>query len=302
MRALFTFHTVDERDLNRLQTGVYYADGQPKASRAPLRNAIRAVERGVVARCPGLRLRPSGVRRSSRSPPRRARGRSRSGSRATSTAGYTARVMALAPGTTTFAVDGRALGRRPRTISFEPLSLTPGRYRIVVSRPGRRQRRRDGHAHGSGSRRSGDDPAVILDNGVIRTMDASLPLARALAIAGDRIVGGVGTHETALASPERVDLRGRCVLPGFTDSHTHFPTWALARSEVRLEGTRTLDEALERVAAGAAGRRARRLAARPRLAERRLVAACRAVQTGSRRDRRRRARLRCWPATPTRSG
>jgi predicted amidohydrolase YtcJ len=94
---------------------------------------------------------------------------------------------------------------------------------------------------------------VILDNGVIRTMDASLPVARALAIAGDRIAGGVGTHETALAPPDRVDLRGRCVLPGFTDSHTHFPTWALARGEVRLEGTRTLEEALDRVRGALAG-------------------------------------------------
>jgi predicted amidohydrolase YtcJ len=88
---------------------------------------------------------------------------------------------------------------------------------------------------------------VILENGPIRTMDAALPLAGALAIAGDRIAGGVGTHETALAPPDRVDLRGRCVVPGFTDSHTHFPTWALARSELRLEGTRSLEEALARV-------------------------------------------------------
>jgi hypothetical protein len=55
---------------------------------------------------------------------------------------------------------------------------------------------------------------MTLDNGVIRAMDASLPVARALAIAGDRIVGGIGTHETALAPPDRVDLRGRCALPG----------------------------------------------------------------------------------------
>jgi predicted amidohydrolase YtcJ len=88
---------------------------------------------------------------------------------------------------------------------------------------------------------------MILENGPIRTMDAALPLASALAIAGDRVVGGVGTHETALAPPDRVDLRGRCVVPGFTDSHTHFPTWALARREVRLEGTTTLEEALARV-------------------------------------------------------
>src|SRR5215207_3695738 len=82
-------------------------------------------------------------------------------------------------------------------------------------------------------------------------MDPALPTAAALAIAADRIVGGVGTHERALASPERVDLGGRCVLPGFTDSHVHFPQWALAGRQVRLEGTRTLEEAVARVAEAA---------------------------------------------------
>jgi predicted amidohydrolase YtcJ len=82
-------------------------------------------------------------------------------------------------------------------------------------------------------------------------MEPSLPVARALAIAGERIAGGVGTHETALASPDRVDLGGRCVLPGFNDAHVHFPTWALAQRQVRLEGAASLDEALQRVAAAA---------------------------------------------------
>jgi predicted amidohydrolase YtcJ len=88
---------------------------------------------------------------------------------------------------------------------------------------------------------------MILENGVIRTLDRSLPEARALAIAGDRIAGGIGVHETALASPETIDLGGRCVLPGFTDSHTHFPTWAVAQNEVKLDGCASLDEALERI-------------------------------------------------------
>jgi hypothetical protein len=90
---------------------------------------------------------------------------------------------------------------------------------------------------------------VILENGVIRTMDATMPVVLALPIAGDRVAGGVGTHETALASPERVNLGGRCVLPGFSDAHVHFPSWALAQREVRLEDTSSLDEALSRVAA-----------------------------------------------------
>jgi predicted amidohydrolase YtcJ len=90
---------------------------------------------------------------------------------------------------------------------------------------------------------------LILENGVIRTMDSALPHARALPIAGDRVAGGVGTHEKALATPERVDLGGRCVLPGFSDAHVHFPTWALAQRQVRLECAQTMDEALARVAA-----------------------------------------------------
>ena len=90
---------------------------------------------------------------------------------------------------------------------------------------------------------------MIFENGIVRTMEPSLPTARGLAVAGEWIAGGVGTHETALASPERIDLGGRCVLPGFTDSHVHFPTWAMAQREVRLEDTSSLDEALARVRA-----------------------------------------------------
>ncbi|MDQ3856875.1 MAG: amidohydrolase [Actinomycetota bacterium] len=89
---------------------------------------------------------------------------------------------------------------------------------------------------------------MILANGVVRTMEPSLPTARALAIAGDRVVGAVGTHETALASPDSIDLGGLCVLPGFTDSHVHFAQWSLAQRQVRLEGARSLEEAVARVA------------------------------------------------------
>jgi predicted amidohydrolase YtcJ len=92
---------------------------------------------------------------------------------------------------------------------------------------------------------------VILENGFIRTLDPSLPVARALAIAGDRVAGGVGTHETALASPDVVDLGGRCVVPGFTDAHVHFLQWSLAQRQVRLEGAHSLEEAVARVATAA---------------------------------------------------
>ena len=92
-------------------------------------------------------------------------------------------------------------------------------------------------------------PGVILANGLIRTMEARIPTQRALAIAGGRVAGGVGVHETALASPEAVDLGGRTVLPGLTDAHVHFPTWALAQTQVALDGCSSLEEALGRIAA-----------------------------------------------------
>ncbi|HEU4942449.1 MAG TPA: amidohydrolase [Gaiellaceae bacterium] len=97
---------------------------------------------------------------------------------------------------------------------------------------------------------------MILERGVVRTFDPALPTASALAIAGERVAGGVGTHEDALPTPDRVDLGGRCVLPGFTDAHVHFPTWALARREVRLEGVRSVEEALARVRDGLGSLRA----------------------------------------------
>src|SRR5436305_7608649 len=88
---------------------------------------------------------------------------------------------------------------------------------------------------------------MILRNGTIRTLDPSLRTGAALWVAGDRMAGGVGVHETALPSPDTVDLGGRCVLPGFTDSHVHFPTWALSQRDVSLHECASLAEALDRV-------------------------------------------------------
>ena len=88
---------------------------------------------------------------------------------------------------------------------------------------------------------------MILDNGVVRTMEPSLPVVRSLAIAGDRIAGGVGPHETALPTPDVVDLGGRCVLPAFADSHVHFPTWSLSLRDIRLDGVSSIAEAVDLV-------------------------------------------------------
>lgn len=90
---------------------------------------------------------------------------------------------------------------------------------------------------------------MILDNANVLTMDPALPRAKALAIAGGRILGGVDSREDAIASHahERIDLRGRTVLPGFVESHCHFRSWALQRHRLQLADAPDLGGLLDRV-------------------------------------------------------
>jgi predicted amidohydrolase YtcJ len=97
------------------------------------------------------------------------------------------------------------------------------------------------------------EPAVsgrpmILVNGTVRTMERSSPTVPELIVDGER----VASRPTSERYPEAVDLAGRCVVPGFTDSHTHFPTWSMLRRWLDLEGCDTLEATLDRVAPAAA--------------------------------------------------
>jgi predicted amidohydrolase YtcJ len=84
--------------------------------------------------------------------------------------------------------------------------------------------------------------AILLEGGTIRTLDPAAPVVERLAIADGRIV------EQPPPNARRVDLDGRCALPGFNDSHVHFPTWSLGLRQVRLEGVGSVAEAVARVA------------------------------------------------------
>ncbi len=67
-------------------------------------------------------------------------------------------------------------------------------------------------------------PEVILHNGHILTMDATTPVAQAVAIAGGRFLAvGTDAEVSRLAgrSTKRVDLARRTVVPGFIDAHSH---------------------------------------------------------------------------------
>src|SRR5579884_1509132 len=99
----------------------------------------------------------------------------------------------------------------------------------------------------------GRRPVLLLLNGSIHTMNPDQPRASALAVdrsSGAILAVGDEADIRALAGPltETLDLRGRTVLPGFIDAHTHLTGYAATRLEVDLHGTRSEQEAAERVA------------------------------------------------------
>jgi predicted amidohydrolase YtcJ len=88
----------------------------------------------------------------------------------------------------------------------------------------------------------------IFLNGKIWTADDARPIAQALAISGDRLIA-VGTNQEvrALGSPDTaiVDLHGLLVVPGFEDSHLHFPGPSV--NEVDLSDIETLEQFQQRL-------------------------------------------------------
>ena len=82
---------------------------------------------------------------------------------------------------------------------------------------------------------------MILVNGTIHTGTPGAPSLPLIAIEGERI-GGTG------AVGERIDLDGRCVVPGFTDAHLHSVEWALSLRRLDLRATRCHADVIAAVA------------------------------------------------------
>lgn len=87
----------------------------------------------------------------------------------------------------------------------------------------------------------------ILVGGVIYTMAGKV--ASALAVQKGRIVL-VGTDEDVLAlrteNTQVIDLKGRCVLPGFTDSHMHMLLTGVGFNRLDLRGVCSPEEMIQR--------------------------------------------------------
>lgn len=92
---------------------------------------------------------------------------------------------------------------------------------------------------------------IILHNCNIRTQDPLRPKASAIALQGNRILS-IGSDDEILplvgAHTRVINLGGKLVLPGFTDSHIHFYKWAIGQRELRLASVPSLKNVLELLA------------------------------------------------------
>lgn len=94
---------------------------------------------------------------------------------------------------------------------------------------------------------------LLLTNGNIYTLDPAYPRANIVAF-GDGRVLGFDSDALALYNPlhaQIIDLHGRTVIPGLIDHHIHFTAYAASRARVNLDGARSIEEAVARVAARA---------------------------------------------------
>lgn len=93
-------------------------------------------------------------------------------------------------------------------------------------------------------------PNLILHNGKIYTVDPETPEVSAIALRDGKVLAlGNDAKIRKLAAPHTkvIDLQGRRVLPGLTDSHFHLYEWAMLLRGIPLEDTASSDQALTRV-------------------------------------------------------
>jgi predicted amidohydrolase YtcJ len=93
-----------------------------------------------------------------------------------------------------------------------------------------------------------EDADLLLTNGNIYTVTEKQPKAEAVAVKANRIVfAGSNDDAKKFHAAKIVDLHGRTVVPGFTDSHCHI--FGIGEREMRLnlERTNSLEDFLARV-------------------------------------------------------
>jgi predicted amidohydrolase YtcJ len=95
---------------------------------------------------------------------------------------------------------------------------------------------------------SPESRAVIVESDII-TLVPGHPRAEAV-LCANNVVRAVGTREELqMIGPfaQRIDLRGNVLTPGLTDAHIHLVGYGFTLSNVQLDGTRSVQEAVQRV-------------------------------------------------------
>lgn len=134
VQGFLFFHTVDEADMRRWQSGIYYPDGTPKSSFGRVRDAVLAARRGSLAVCPGVRtpvqlltLRFPTARRVS------ADNRVwRATAKCAGDCAYVLRLERLPGHSTVLAKSGILAGGRQTAIRLPSRRVAPGRYRFTL--------------------------------------------------------------------------------------------------------------------------------------------------------------------------
>lgn len=90
--------------------------------------------------------------------------------------------------------------------------------------------------------------ATLYTNGTILTMNDACPQVQAVLVENGRIEK-IGTTEELLKNKSQdtvcVDLRGKTMLPGFIDGHSHFSGLATSLSQCDLSRAENLDEIVQ---------------------------------------------------------
>ncbi|HTD42503.1 MAG TPA: amidohydrolase [Mucilaginibacter sp.] len=94
---------------------------------------------------------------------------------------------------------------------------------------------------------------LLVKNAVVYTVDARFSVTDAFVVNGGKIVavGKDDSLESIYKARQVIDAGGKPVYPGFIDAHSHFYEYGLGLQEVNLDATKSWEEIVDSVQAGA---------------------------------------------------